>query len=217
VGFILVEIIAFVSLDWSSVALQNLSSGDKVLVSWFQAVSTRTSGFNAIDISQVNYAMWVLWVGMMYISVYPVTILLRRSTQTSYLEKEKSHNIVSIFQDLLLRDICWIYFALFWIAVAERHKIMDRTAVGFSLFRIIFELFSAYGTVGLSLGFPGSVLSLSAQFTPVSKLFVCLIMLLGRHRGLPYSIDHAVNLQAINERPSQATGTPQDTQIGNQA
>ncbi len=53
-GFDSSEWLAFSLLDWNSVAVENLSNGDKVLVGWFQSVSTRTAGFNAIDISQVR-------------------------------------------------------------------------------------------------------------------------------------------------------------------
>jgi len=36
--------------------------------------------------------------------------------------------------------------------------------------------------------------SLSGVFHPLSKLIVCLVMLRGRHRGLPVAIDRAVML-----------------------
>ena len=74
----------------------------------------------------------------------------------------------------------------------------------------VFELVSAYGTVGLSLGLPsvcrdfsGTVTtltlfqanySLSGEFSTLSKLIVCIVMLRGRHRGLPVAIDRAVLL-----------------------
>lgn len=36
--------------------------------------------------------------------------------------------------------------------------------------------------------------SFSGAFTPLSKLIVCVVMLRGRHRGLPVAIDRAVLL-----------------------
>ena len=65
--------------------------------------------------------------------------------------------------------------------------------------QIIFEISSAYGTVGLSLGYPNSVLSFSAQFSVAAKVIMCFVMLLGRHRGLPTSLDTAVRLVSRNE------------------
>lgn len=64
----------------------------------------------------------------------------------------------------------------------------------FSIFGILFEIVSAYGTVGLSLGFPTNDMSLSAEFSVLSKLVVAAMMLRGRHRGLPYALDRAILL-----------------------
>lgn len=64
----------------------------------------------------------------------------------------------------------------------------------FTLFPILFEVVSAYGNVGLSLGYPTVTTSLSSQFSTFSKLVVCAMMLRGRHRGLPYELDRAIVL-----------------------
>lgn len=79
----------------------------------------------------------------------------------------------------------------------------------------VFEVVSAYGTVGLSLGLPTVGLlraltfrvslirhfqanySLCGVFHPLSKLIICLVMLRGRHRGLPVAIDRAVMLPEL--------------------
>lgn len=53
---------------------------------------------------------------------------------------------------------------------------------------------SAYGTVGLSLGYPGIDASFSAEFSTISKLVVIAMQIRGRHRGLPYALDKAILL-----------------------
>lgn len=79
----------------------------------------------------------------------------------------------------------------------------DPNARNFSIFGFFFEIMSAYGTVGLSLGYPGSPLSLSGQMSVVSKLVVMIVMLAGRHRGLPMSIDKAIYLpKLLNKGPA---------------
>jgi Trk-type K+ transport system membrane component len=65
------------------------------------------------------------------------------------------------------------------------------------VYPIFFELLSAFGTVGLSFGYPGSVLALSAQFNTFGKLVVCAVMLLGKHRDLPKNVDPAVHLPSL--------------------
>lgn len=101
---------------------------------------------------------------------------------------------------LLLRDLSWIFAVLFAICVAESSRISNDP--NFNIFKILFEIASAYGTVGLSLGYPGAVVSFSGYWTEYvhlfeltssfSKVALCVIMLLGRHRGLPDNVDRAV-------------------------
>jgi hypothetical protein len=47
---------------------------------------------------------------------------------------------------------------------------------------------SAYATVGLSLGVPYDNYSLSGSFRKLSKLVVVVVMIRGRHRGLPVAV-----------------------------
>jgi hypothetical protein len=61
----------------------------------------------------------------------------------------------------------------------------------------LFEVVSAYGTVGLSLGYPGINASFSAEFSVVSKLVIIAMQLRGRHRGLPNALDRAVGLTIL--------------------
>lgn len=62
------------------------------------------------------------------------------------------------------------------------------------MFSCLFEIVSAYGTVGLSLGYPTINASFSAEFKVISKLVIVAMMLRGRHRGLPYALDRAILL-----------------------
>jgi Trk-type K+ transport system membrane component len=67
-------------------------------------------------------------------------------------------------------------------------------AQAFSVFSVFFEVVSAYGNVGLSLGHPSNSTSLSGHFTVFSKVVICAMMIRGRHRGLPYALDRAITL-----------------------
>lgn len=59
---------------------------------------------------------------------------------------------------------------------------------------MLFEIVSSYGTVGLSLGYPGIDASFSAEFAVLSKLIIIAMQVRGRHRGLPYALDKAILL-----------------------
>ena len=64
-----------------------------------------------------------------------------------------------------------------------------------SLFDICFEILSAYGTSGLSMGVPGQPYSLCGEFTDFGKIILCVVKLMGKHRGLPSSTDAALDGQ----------------------
>lgn len=51
-------------------------------------------------------------------------------------------------------DIWWLVWGIFFVAIIERKNLVDSSKPWFNLFAIIFELVSAFGSVGLSLGFP---------------------------------------------------------------
>lgn len=43
---------------------------------------------------------------------------------------------------------------MFLIAIIERDSLLDDSKKWFDMFRVLFELVSAFGGIGLSLGFP---------------------------------------------------------------
>jgi Trk-type K+ transport system membrane component len=239
----LLEMILFFILDWNEPFLAPYAHGHRVIIGWFQSVSTRTAGFNCIDLSLVSPAMLIIYTGFMFLSSYPTAIAIRQSgkkdspSQTgadelAYFESsmeskpaagtEKSTEVVKAApaaepvanttqaqhptqargvedeaKRLVIRDITFLYLALVAIALQENDRLRDDP--NFTVFKIIFELVSGYGTVGLTIGYPGISMSFSGAMRPFSKFVVALIMLLGRHRGLPDSIDKAVKVPGVQQ------------------
>jgi hypothetical protein len=97
---------------------------------------------------------------------------------------------------VLSRDIITMVLALMVLALSENGRMAHGENCA-NIFGLIFELSSAFGTTGHSLGCPNSNLSLSGEFNAFSKLLIILCMLIGRHRGLPRSVDPAVYLPAL--------------------
>ena len=96
------------------------------------------------------------------------------------------------------RDVLWLFLALVIICIAENGRLQaELCSRTFTIFGVLFEMISAYGTVGLSLGYIRTVTSLSAQFSVVSKLVIIATMIAGRHRGLPFAVDSAVYLPTL--------------------
>ncbi|GKZ78059.1 hypothetical protein AnigIFM56816_001184 [Aspergillus niger] len=108
-------------------------------------------------------------------------------------EASRSYFVHQQLRSQLSHDLWWIALAVFLIAIAESGN-YSRMPVAYSTLNIIFEVVSAYGCVGISVGFPSSNASFCSSWHTISKLILAAVMLRGRHRGLPVAIDRAVML-----------------------
>ncbi|PYH96087.1 ankyrin repeat-containing protein [Aspergillus ellipticus CBS 707.79] len=186
--------------------LNNLPSSLRLVNGLFQIASTRTAGFTITSLGRLHPAVQVSFMIMMYISAFPIAIAMRttnvyeeRSLGIYNDEYDKSHqsdsSLTAHIQRQLGFDLWYVMLGFFLVAVAEGKRLQDnRNDLAFSLFPILFEIVSAYGTVGLSMGYPGTETSLCREFGGVSKVIVVAMQVRGRHRGLPHALDHAILL-----------------------
>ncbi|KAI9852001.1 MAG: low affinity potassium transporter [Thelocarpon superellum] len=202
------DLIFFVVLDLNDPTVTSLPPGFRVLDGIFQATSTRTAGTACVNLSLLHPAIQVSYLIMMYISVFPIAISIRRTNVYEeqslgvYAPTDDEHGeegqepsyVAAHLRRQLSFDLWYIFLGMFVIAIAEGPRIQDPNDPSFTLFNVLFEIVSAYGTVGLSLGYPGINASFSAEFTTVSKLVIVAMMIRGRHRGLPYALDRAILL-----------------------
>lgn len=209
-----VDLFFFIILDLNDATVTHLSPGYRVLNGLFQATATRTAGFSSVSIGDLHPAVQVSYLVMMYISVFPIAISVRRTNV--YEEKslgiwggeEADEQDQSYVGQHLRRqlsfDLWYLFLGLFIICIVEGKKLSDTNEDAFTMFSVLFEIVSAYGTVGLSLGYPGTNTSLSGQFKVISKLIIVAMMLRGRHRGLPYALDRAILLPSENLHKKEA-------------
>lgn len=203
-----IDVIFFIILDLNDSAVTALPPGIRVLDGFFQASATRTAGFGVVSLSSLHPAMQVSYLIMMYISVFPIAISMRRTN----VYEEKSLGVYGFEEEddddnqtapsyigahlrrQLSFDLWYVFLGLFVIAIAEGGRLSSQDDYNFQLFTVLFEVVSAYGTVGLSFGYPTANTSFSGQFNVVSKLVIIAMQIRGRHRGLPYALDRAVLL-----------------------
>lgn len=193
----------------------------RVLDGWFQAASTRTAGFGVVNLAELHPAIQVSYLIMMYISVLPIAISVRRTnvyeekslgiygspTEENEDEGEPSYVGAHLRRQLSF-DLWYIFLGLFIISIAEGGRLQG-TDPSINMFSVLFEIVSAYGTVGLSLGYPGIDASLSAEFNVVSKLVIIAMQIRGRHRGLPYELDRAILLPSEHLAEKEALDAAQ--------
>ncbi|KAH9224542.1 cation transport protein-domain-containing protein [Leptodontidium sp. 2 PMI_412] len=200
-----VDLLFFIILDLNDDTVMSLSPGIRVLAGWFQATSTRTAGFAVVNLAELRPAIQVSYLIMMYISVFPVAMSVRRTNvfeerslgiwgrSNTNADTPPSYVGAHLRRQLSF-DMWYIFLGLFIIAIAEGKRLEDTQEDAFTGFSLLFEIVSAYGTVGLSLGHPEVATSLSGKFTVVSKLVIIAMQVRGRHRGLPYKLDRAILL-----------------------
>ncbi|KAF5857837.1 hypothetical protein ETB97_005211 [Aspergillus alliaceus] len=208
-----VDILLILVLDLHNPEVNSLPAGPRVLAAIFQAASSRHTGTSTFNLANVNPAVQFSLVVMMYVAVFPIAISVRASNtyeesalglypfEAEMDERDGKSYIMAHIRNQLTFDLWYIFFGTFCICIAEADGIMDVSDPAFSVFPILFEVVSAYGNVGLSLGYPTVNTSLSGKFTAFSKLVICAMMIRGRHRMLPYKLDRAILLP--NERLSK--------------
>ncbi|OJD35784.1 cation transporter [Diplodia corticola] len=245
--WLLLSVITLNAIDWAAFevlnignkAISDLPTAAEIIDGLFQALAVRSGGFYVVPITSVRISLQVLYVIMMYISVYPVVITMRNSNvyeerslgiyaddphlnaldemrdeKPSFFgfvkerflgpkgeEQTKSYFLRQQLQAQLAHDLWWLVLAVFVIMIMEGSQ-FERDPVNFSVFNVIFETVSGYGCVGVSTGVTYDAFSFSGSWHTLSKLVLCVVMLRGRHRGLPVAIDKAVLLP--NEAQYQA-------------
>ncbi|KAJ5569176.1 low affinity potassium transporter [Penicillium hetheringtonii] len=203
-----VDVFFFFILDLNDTTVTRIPAGIRFVDGLFQAVCTRTAGFSVLSLSDLHPAIQVSYMFMMYISVFPVAISIRRTN----VYEERSLGIYSPTDDQddanatergytathlrkqLGFDLWFVFLGLFLIVAVEGKSLADPARYSFNIFSVLFEIVSAYGTVGLSMGYPGISASFSAELKTLSKLIIIAMQIRGRHRGLPYDLDRAILL-----------------------
>lgn len=192
-----------------------MPAGLKVLNGLFEAVATRTAGFSCVNLALLHPAVQVSYMIMMYISVFPIAISVRRTNvyEEKSLgvygngdeEEQPSGSDLSYVGSHLRRqlsfDLWYIFVGFFILNISEGSSLMDNKFSGFS---VLFEVVSAYGTVGMSLGYANGNESLCSQFSVIGKLVMMAMVIRGRHRGLPYGLDRAILLPSESLNATEA-------------
>jgi trk system potassium uptake protein TrkH len=176
-------------LEWHNPrTLGSLGLGDKLLAAYFQAVTPRTAGFNTIDVGSMTAPSLFLIIVLMFIGASPGSTGGGVKTTTigiaaaAIWSTVRGYPETAIFKRRVPHDVIGRAFSLALIAVlavsgvAGLLLIIERR----DLLHTLFETTSAFGTVGLSMGVPGSPLSLAGVFSHLGKVLVMGMMFMGR-------------------------------------
>lgn len=165
----------------------NMSFGNKLLNALFQAITPRTAGFQVLNQADLTVSGVTLTMVLMFIGASPAstgggikttTFLIMIAYLWSNLrgEKELVLNKKQITTAQLKKAIAIIITAVLVIVgsvmvISIAEGVNGNKYAGFE--EILFESISAFATVGLSMG-------ITPTLSVVSKLMLCLVMLIGR-------------------------------------
>jgi len=149
--------------------------------SFFQSVTTRTAGFNSIDLTKLNYTSIFLILLLMFIGASPgstgggiktttffIIIISIFSVLKGKTEVVIYNRTISIKHILKAFATSFIYFGIIVFGV-----ILLLQESPFSLQEALFESVSAMGTVGLSLG-------ITPNLDTYGKIIIIALMFIGR-------------------------------------
>ncbi len=171
----------FFWMEWGR-SLKTFSLKGKVLASLFQAVTPRTAGFHTMDLTMVGTATAFLLMLLMFIGASPGSTGGGVKTSTvgvifAFLRsKILAKDSVGLFRrtiplDTIIKAFTAVSLALTLIFLSSFVLVLDQPEL--STRDAVFEVFSAFGTVGLSMG-------ITSKLGPLSKIVLVLTMYIGR-------------------------------------
>lgn len=177
----------------------NLSLHDKLLSSYFQSVTLRTAGFQTVDLATLTTPTIIIYLFLMFIGASPGSTGGGLKTTTLGILLLGVMNAITGREDIEYRRrrLSWQTFnkacailmlSLFYLFVMIIIMSIFDSSKGF--LPLLFELISAFGTVGLSMG-------LTAKLSIISKLIIILTMYIGRVG--PLTIMYALSKKKYRE------------------
>lgn len=194
--------IIFLILEWNN-SIKNLSAVGKLFAALFQSITCRTAGFNTVDIGSLRSPTLFMMILLMFIGGSPGSIAggIKTTTMgvilsliyTKFAGKNqivlwgRSLNTETIERSttLMILSILFITFATFLLLTIDTFNVKN------SFLAAIFEVTSAFGTVGLSTG-------ITSTISDPGRVLMCLVMYIGRLGPLTLIMALTSQMKRIN-------------------
>lgn len=165
--------------------LNNLPIKQRILSSLFQSVTTRTAGFNTVDLTALQEPSVATMIVLMIIGGSPgstaggiktttVAVLIANSLAT-FGRKDSSHFFKRRIDNQVVKNASTIL--IMYLVLSFTGVVAISTAEKIPFLKCLFETSSAIGTVGLTLG-------ITPELGLFSQLILILLMFCGRVGGL---------------------------------
>ncbi len=182
IGLIIFSVAMVALLEWTNPGtLGGMETSEKLWGAWFQGVTTRTAGFNTIDITALHDSTSLMMIALMIIGggststaggikvttfivlcLATITFLKRRETISIFGRSLGPEEVMKALA-LAMIGIAVLILALFIMTITNDVDFLD----------LLFEVASALGTVGLSRGATG-------QLDTIGQIVIIAVMFIGR-------------------------------------
>lgn len=167
----------------------NMPSGSRILNSFFMSVSSRTAGFNTIDISSMSETTKIFNSILMFIGAAPgstaggIKVTTTAIILAVIVSQIKGRQETLVFgkiipSTVIMKALTISGLSLIWVITVTT---IILGIEGGSFIDMLYETVSAFGTVGLSTG-------LTQEAQTLSKLLLTITMFLGRIGPLTFAI-----------------------------
>ena len=182
--------ILFFILEYSnSATLGDLNFIQKILASYFQSVTLRTAGFNTIPLGELRNSTIFMCCILMFIGASPgstgggiktttfgvilfyVIGIVKKKENVEIFNRRLDWEIMNRALAILVLAITYVSIVIMLMLIAEN----------FSPEEIVFEVISAFGTVGLTLG-------ITPDLSRFSKLLLIFTMFVGRLGPMTFAL-----------------------------
>jgi trk system potassium uptake protein TrkH len=180
-SLIVIPFLSFLMIEWSD-SLHGFSLKEKILVSLFQVITSRTAGFNTMELDYLNPAAIFMLISLMFIGASPGSTGGGVKTSTigvifAFIKSRiAARESINVFYRTLPLELVTKAFTVVVLSICVIFiscAVLFLTQAGMSMEETFFEVFSAFGTVGLSLG-------KTAKLNAVGKGVIIFTMFIGR-------------------------------------
>ncbi|MBH8551425.1 ATPase [Nostocaceae cyanobacterium CENA357] len=176
-----IGVIAFFAIETRNPeTFGSLNLRGQLLLAWFQSVTPRTAGFNTIDIGKMTTAGLFITIAMMFIGASPggtgggmktttlrvltscTKTILQGKEEVLLYERKIAVSLILKAVGVVVGSVGMVIFSTILIALTDPKL---------DFIQILFEVVSAFATVGLSTGITGSV-SIAAKLILIVTMYV---------------------------------------------
>ena len=181
-ALLLVGLIGVMMFEYHGVLAEHSSWYGKLIAGFFTAATPRTAGFNNIDLTDLAFPTIMLTIFLMWIGASPNSTGGGIKTSTFAIAVLNTFSLargqtrIEVFKREIADNSIRRAFSIMWLSllvIGFGVTLISYDQPELDLIKVIFECFSAYSTVGLSL-------NLTTELSTFSKIVVSVIMFVGR-------------------------------------